>query len=75
MTDFSLQLGTYPRHDRRRKRTTHPFYSIDSSQRLRHLYVLGKSGSGKSTALTNWAINDIRKGLGCFFIDPHADDA
>src|SRR5438128_329183 len=71
----ALELGTFPRHNRRRKRTTHPFLVIEGSQRLRHLYVVGKSGMGKSTALTNWAIKDIRNGLGCFLLDPHADDA
>ena len=70
-----MQLGTYPHHDRRRKRTTHPFYEIHDSQRLRHIYMLGKSGMGKSTTLVNWAIKDIREGRGCVFIDPHDDDA
>jgi hypothetical protein len=70
-----MNLGTTSHTDRRRKRTTHNFFKLDVSQRLRHLYVLGKSGTGKSTALTNWALQDIKQGLGCFFIDPHGDDA
>ena len=39
------------------------------------MLVLGKSGMGKFTALTNYALSDIRNGLGCLFIDPHHDDA
>jgi hypothetical protein len=70
-----MQLGTYQRSDRRRKRTTHPFYEIDGSQRLRHIYVLGATGTGKSTTLLNWISKDIRAGLGCFFLDPHGQDA
>ena len=70
-----MQLGTYPRRDRRRHRTTHPFYEIDDPQRLRHIYVLGASGTGKSTTLKNWIIKDIRAGLGCFFLDPHGQDS
>lgn len=72
---MNLKLGTYAHYNARRRRATHPFYEIDDSQRLRHLYVLGKSGSGKSTTLTNWAIQDIRRGSGCLLIDPHGDDA
>ncbi len=70
-----LELGTRPRYNARRRRATFPFFTIDGSQRRRHVYVLGKSGTGKSTALTNWAVKDIRNGLGCFYLDPHGDDA
>jgi hypothetical protein len=41
--------------------------------RRRHIYVLGKSGTGKSTLLGGMAINDIRKGEGMALIDPHGD--
>lgn len=70
-----MQLGTYIRHDRRRRRTTHPYFEISEEQRLRHVYVLGKTGVGKSTTLVNWLMGDIRAGRGCFFLDPHGDDA
>jgi type IV secretory pathway VirB4 component len=61
MADFPLPIGTYPRRDRRRHRTTYPFYWLSEAQRLRHMLVLGLSGMGKSTALTNFALADIKK--------------
>jgi hypothetical protein len=42
-------------------------------ERERHLYLAGKSGSGKSTALFNLAMEDIYAGLGVAVIDPHGD--
>jgi hypothetical protein len=41
--------------------------------RERHLYVIGKSGSGKSTFLYNLAVGDIWAGKGVAVIDPHGD--
>ncbi|MGE3279581.1 MAG: type IV secretory system conjugative DNA transfer family protein [Alphaproteobacteria bacterium] len=72
---FSLSLGNHQRYSKRRRRYTVAPFELHSSQRLRHMLVLGKSGMGKSTALTNYALSDIRKGLGCLYIDPHHDDA
>ena len=43
--------------------------------RRRHVYILGKSGTGKSTLLANMAINDIRHGEGMALVDPHGDTA
>lgn len=42
-------------------------------ERERHLYLVGKSGSGKSTALFNLAMHDIYTGEGVAVIDPHGD--
>jgi DNA helicase HerA-like ATPase len=39
----------------------------------RHIYVVGKSGSGKSTFLYNLALRDIWVGEGVAVIDPHGD--
>lgn len=41
--------------------------------RRRHTYIIGKSGTGKSTLIANMAIDDIRKGRGVAIIDPHGD--
>src|SRR5258708_29943786 len=42
-------------------------------ERERHIYLVGKSGSGKSTALFNLAMHDIYGGEGVAVIDPHGD--
>ena len=42
-------------------------------ERERHVYIVGKSGSGKSTFLYNLAMGDILAGEGVAVIDPHGD--
>lgn len=42
-------------------------------ERERHVYIVGKSGSGKSTFLFNLAMSDIMAGEGVAVIDPHGD--
>jgi hypothetical protein len=46
-------------------------FGIKTRDRERHMYVIGKTGMGKSTMLENLAIQDIRNGEGLAFIDPH----
>jgi energy-coupling factor transporter ATP-binding protein EcfA2 len=46
-------------------------FGIKARDRERHMYVIGKTGMGKSTLLENMAIQDIRNGEGMAFIDPH----
>ncbi len=48
-------------------------YGIEKVDRRRHMYVIGKTGTGKSTLLANMAINDLRNNEGLCFIDPHGD--
>ena len=50
-------------------------FGIKTDDRRRHIYVLGKTGVGKSTLLENMIINDIQAGEGLAFIDPHGDSA
>jgi hypothetical protein len=50
-------------------------FGLRTTDRLRHIYVLGKSGTGKSTLLENMAVDDFKKGRGVAFIDPHGDSA
>jgi energy-coupling factor transporter ATP-binding protein EcfA2 len=54
--------------------TNQPFY-IKDADRLEHIYVIGKTGVGKSTLLLNMAVSDIEKGKGLCVIDPHGDMA
>lgn len=46
---------------------------FSSEERQRHVYIVGKSGSGKSTFLFNLAMGDISRGEGVAVIDPHGD--
>lgn len=46
-------------------------FGIKSKDRDRHMYVIGKTGMGKSTLLENMAIQDIRNGEGLAVLDPH----
>jgi hypothetical protein len=50
-------------------------FGIKRKDRARHMYVIGKTGMGKSTLLENMAIQDIRNGEGIAFIDPHGSTA
>ncbi len=44
-----------------------------TGDRSRHCYVVGATGTGKSTLLLNMIVQDIRKGRGICLIDPHGD--
>jgi len=46
-------------------------FGIKAEDRSRHVYVIGKTGMGKSTLLENMAAQDIKNGEGLCFIDPH----
>jgi hypothetical protein len=53
----------------------HKPFGIKDQDRLGHIYVIGKTGTGKSTLLENMAISDIVRGNGLCIIDPHGDIA
>ncbi len=48
-------------------------FGIKDVDRRKHVYIMGKTGAGKSTLIANMAIDDIRKGRGIGVIDPHGD--
>jgi CxxC-x17-CxxC domain-containing protein len=50
-------------------------FGIKLDDRRRHMYIIGKTGMGKSVMLKNLVIQDIIKGRGVAFIDPHGDSA
>ncbi|MCA9361488.1 type IV secretion system DNA-binding domain-containing protein [Candidatus Kaiserbacteria bacterium] len=50
-------------------------FGIKAKDRTRHVYVIGKTGMGKSTLLENMAVQDIKNGNGLAFIDPHGQTA
>ncbi|MFA6386791.1 MAG: TraM recognition domain-containing protein [Candidatus Paceibacterota bacterium] len=47
---------------------------MSREDRLRHMYVIGQTGTGKTTILKNMIAQDIKNGDGCCFIDPHGSD-
>jgi hypothetical protein len=46
---------------------------LPPADRLRHLYVIGKTGTGKSSFLASLIIQDIVNNLGVVVVDPHGD--
>jgi len=48
-------------------------FGIKKADRRKHVYVVGKTGTGKSTLIANMSIDDMRKGEGFAVVDPHGD--
>ncbi len=55
-----------------RGETTDVFFAKDD--RVRHMYVVGQTGTGKTVFLKNMILQDIKNGNGVCFIDPHGTD-
>ena len=47
--------------------------SLSEHDRRRHLYVIGKTGTGKSTLLLSLLLADLHRGRGLALLDPHGD--
>lgn len=50
-------------------------FGIRADDRRKHLYIIGKTGMGKTELLKNLIIQDINAGRGLAFVDPHGDPA
>ncbi len=48
-------------------------FGVAKEDRRKHLYIIGKTGTGKSTMIANMAINDMKNGEGVAVVDPHGD--
>jgi type IV secretory pathway TraG/TraD family ATPase VirD4 len=48
-------------------------FGIKEKNRRGHMYLIGKTGTGKSSLIANMAISDMRSGNGIGVIDPHGD--
>lgn len=54
-------------------RSQHTSVRMARDDRRRHMYVIGRTGTGKSEFIKNMAIQDIRNGEGICVVDPHGD--
>ena len=68
MNDITSFAETTFRNERKK-------FGIKIDDRSRHMYLVGKTGMGKTEMLKNLAIQDIQKGKGLAFIDPHGEAA
>ncbi len=68
--DEKLDINFFAKTDFKNKET---IFGISTPDRRKHVYIIGKTGTGKSTLISNMAIDDIRKGRGIGIIDPHGD--
>jgi hypothetical protein len=50
-------------------------FGIKTDDRRRHMYIIGKTGMGKTTMMENMVLHDIYKGNGVGIVDPHGDYA
>src|SRR3989339_636462 len=50
-------------------------FGIKSDDRRRHMYIIGKTGMGKSVLIENMVYSDIISGNGACIVDPHGDSA
>jgi CxxC-x17-CxxC domain-containing protein len=50
-------------------------FGIKRNDRRKHMYIIGKTGMGKTTVLENMAIQDIQRGEGIGIVDPHGEFA
>ncbi|MFH0853899.1 MAG: CxxC-x17-CxxC domain-containing protein, partial [bacterium] len=64
--DITIFAETNFRNQKRR-------FGIKRDDRRRHMYLIGKTGMGKSTMLENMIVDDIRSGKGVAVVDPHGD--
>jgi hypothetical protein len=65
-----LSINFFAKTQFKNKNTT---FGIKNTDRRRHIWIVGKTGTGKSTMMQNMVIDDIKKGRGMGLIDPHGD--
>lgn len=56
-------------------RGTQQVFGIKEDDRRRHVYIIGKTGMGKTNLLQTMVVQDIRAGHGLAYVDPHGDTA
>ncbi len=70
--DINNDITLIGETDYRDKKTK---FGIKTDDRRRHVYIIGKTGVGKTTLLENMAIADIQADRGMCFVDPHGESA
>lgn len=69
-TEEQRRINFFARTEYKNKVVT---FGIKKDDRRKHVYIVGKTGTGKSTMIANMAINDMRNREGVAVIDPHGD--
>ena len=64
------QINVFARTNFRNKEVA---FGIKTDDRRRHVYIIGKTGMGKTTMIENMIVQDIVAGNGVAFVDPHGD--
>src|ERR1041385_9508174 len=76
-----LGVNDWPMHEddqvtmfaRTNARTDRRVFGIKQQDRRAHMYIIGKTGTGKSSLLKTLVRQDIRNGAGLALLDPHGD--
>lgn len=66
-TDFDITIGVNKHHG------TETPIGLTAAERERHMFIVGGTGSGKTTMLKYQIIQDIQNGKGLAVVDPHGD--
>jgi type IV secretory pathway TraG/TraD family ATPase VirD4 len=67
---WSGNITHFARVDFRRNET---IFGIKTEDRFAHVYIIGKTGTGKSTLLETMVLQDLARGAGLALVDPHGD--
>lgn len=64
------QINVFAKTNFRNREAT---FGIKQDDRRRHMYIIGKTGTGKTTMIENMIVQDIIAGNGVAFVDPHGE--
>ncbi len=64
---YEVEIGTS------KHRETTRIIGMKKADRFRHMYMIGKTGTGKTTLYQNMVLQDIKAGRGVCFVDPHGE--
>ena len=69
-TSINQQISFFAQADFRGRLTT---FGVKEADRRAHMYLIGKTGTGKSTLIESLILQDIKAGRGAALLDPHGD--